>query len=152
MPMIGSPLVASRPAPVRPVRLPQAVKDVIITMVDEGLAWTTAAQQHGVQLQRMRKWLGRTECIGFLRQQRARFRATVCAQNEFTLAQIRDDHEGNQMARVHAVRALEQLTDNEVARPSNAPQPGIQIVIRHEPAPIDITPRPAQVIDAGEPD
>jgi hypothetical protein len=99
----------------------------------------------GVPAQGMRRWLGRAEAISFLRKERSRFRQSVCAQNEFVLAEIRDDSDGNQMARVHAIRALEQLTDSEVARPSNAPQPGIQIVIRHEPAPIDIT--PSKVID-----
>jgi hypothetical protein len=83
------------------------------------------------------------------RKERSRFRQSVCAQNEFVLAEIRDDSDGNQMARVHAVRALEQLADNEVVRPSNAPSPGITLVIHQPaPAPIDIT--PAKVIDADD--
>jgi hypothetical protein len=150
MPMIGNPLVASRPAPVRAARVPQAIRAAITTMVEEGLDFVAAGKRHSVTAQMMRRWLGRAEAITYLRKERARFRQSVCAQNEFVLAEIRDDSDGNQMARVHAVRALEQLADGEVARPSNAPQPGIQIVIRHEPAPIDITPRPSQIIDAGE--
>src|SRR5262249_4618319 len=97
------------------------------------------------------RWLGRAEAINYLRKERARFRATVCAQNEFVLAEIRDDRDGNQMARVHAVRALEQLADTEVARPSNAPSPGVTIRIINQapqPAPIDVT--PTRIIDAGE--
>jgi hypothetical protein len=101
----------------------------------------------------MRRWLGRAECISILRKERARFRATVCAQNEAVLAQIRDDCDGNQMARVAAIKTLEGLEESEVAKPSNVPSPGITIKIIHQqpqPAPIDITPRQLQVPDAGE--
>jgi hypothetical protein len=142
--MIGSPLVASRPEPVRPVRLPQAVKDAITTMVEEGLDFASAGQQHGVQAQRMRKWLGRSEAIAFLRKERARFRQSACAANEHFLCAIRSGD--NSMAAVNAIKVLEQISDAEVARPSNAPSPGVTIVIR---APVDITP-PAKVIEAGE--
>ena len=48
----------------------------------------------------------------------------------------------NSAAAVHAIRTLEQLADNEVARPSTAPTPGITLVI-HQPAAapiVDITP------------
>src|SRR6516162_1940536 len=116
MPMIVSPLVASRPAPARPVRLPQAVKDVIVTMVESGADFISAGKQHGVQAQRMRKWLGRPECIAFLRKQRAQFRAATCAANEAFLVAIRAGD--NSAAAVHAIRTLEQLSDSEVTRPS----------------------------------
>jgi hypothetical protein len=147
MPMIGSPLVASRPAPVRAARVPEKVRLAITDMVELGDDFVSAGKRHNVTAQMMRRWLGRAEAISFLRKERARFRQSVCAQNEFVLAEIRDDRDGNQMARVHAVRALEQLADGEVTRPSNTPQPGIQIVIRHElaPEPRDIT--PAKVIE-----
>jgi hypothetical protein len=54
------------------------------------------------------------------------------------------------MAAVNAIKVLEQISDNEVARPSNSPSPGVTIVIREARSAIDIT--PAKVIDAGEPD
>jgi hypothetical protein len=149
VPMIGSPLVASRPEPVRAARVPQAVKLAIVDMVELGDDFVSAGKRHGVTAQMMRRWLGRAEAISFLRKERSRFRQSVCAQNEFVLAEIRDDRDGNQMARVHAVRALEQLADGEVARPSSAPSPGITLVIHQPaPAPIDITPRPSPIIDA----
>ena len=144
MPMIGSPLVASRPAPVRATRLPEPVKAAITAMVEEGLDFISPGKQHGVQAQRMRKWLGRPECIAYLRKQRAQFRAAACAANEAFLVAIRSGD--NSMAAVHAIRALEQLADNEVSRPSNAPSPGVTIVIRQPINPKDIT--PAKVIDA----
>jgi hypothetical protein len=151
MPMFGSPMAASRRDPTRAVRLPEGVKLAIIEMVETGADFISAAKQHDVQPQAMRRWLGRAECISFLRKERARFRATVCAQNEAVLADIRDNAE-NSMARVHAVRTLEQLA-NEVTKPSNTPSPGITIKIiqqQPQPAPIDVTPTPPRIIDGGE--
>jgi hypothetical protein len=153
--MIGSPIVASRPKPVRAARVPEAVKLAIIDMVELGDDFVSAGRRHAVSAQMMRRWLGRAEAISFLRKERSRFRQSVCAQNEFVLAEIRNDRDGDQMARVHAVRALEQLADTEVARPSNAPSPGVTIVIRHARADdaIDITsPVKVPLIDAGDRD
>jgi hypothetical protein len=154
MPMIGSPLAASRREPARAVRLPEAVKRVILSMIEGGIDFISAAKQHGVQPQTMRRWLGRAECISYLRKRRAQFRATICAQNEAVLAQIRDTSDGNQMARVAAIKTLEQLEDTATSKPSNAPTPGVTIKIIHQapqPAPIDVTPPPApRIIDAGE--
>jgi hypothetical protein len=39
-----------------------------------------------------------------------------------------------------------------MAKPANAPSPGVTIRIVHQtqPAPIDVTPTPPRIIDAGE--
>jgi hypothetical protein len=153
MPMIGSPLVASRPAPVRAARVPQAIRAAITTMVEEGEDFVSAGKRHGVTAQMMRRWLGRSEAITYLRKERARFRLSACAANEAYLVAIRAGD--NSAAAVHAIRTLEQLADTEVARPSNSPSPGVTIVIRHARADdaIDITPPakvPPQIIEAGE--
>src|SRR5215472_11138377 len=108
MPMFGTPIAASRREPARAVRLPEVVRLAILEMVETGADFISAAKSNGLQPQTMRRWLGRAECISFLRKERARFRATVCAQNEATLVDIRDNAE-NSMARVHAVRTLENL-------------------------------------------
>jgi hypothetical protein len=149
--MFGTPVVSSRPEPVRPARVPEPVKQAIVTMVETGADFVAAGKQHGVTAQMMRRWLGRSEAITYLRKERSRFRQSVCAQNEYVLADIRD-HALNSMSRVHAVRTLEQLADGEVARPSNAVSPGVTIVIRQAPesAPRDITPRPPQALEADE--
>ena len=125
-------------------------------MVENGADFISAAKSNGLQPQTMRRWLGRAECIAFLRKERARFRATICAQNEAVLAEIRDDRDGNQMARVHAIKTLEQLDeDASLRRTGELPTPGVTIVIRGHPREddaIDIT-APAkapQIIDAGE--
>ena len=73
---------------------------------------------------------------------------SACAANEAYLVAIRSGD--NSMAAVNVIKVLEQISDNEVARPSNSPSPGVTIVIREARSAIDIT--PAKVIDAGEPD
>jgi hypothetical protein len=144
--MFGTPVLASRREPVRAARIPGAIKLAITTMVEEGEDFISAGKRHGVTAQMMRRWLGRAEAISFLRATRSRFRLSACAANEAYLVSIRSGD--NSAAAVHAIRTLEQLADNEVARPSNTPGPGVTIVIRHAPAePIDITPRPPQIID-----
>jgi len=149
MPMFGTPVVSSRPEPVRAARVPDRVKQAVVTIVETGADFVSAGKRHGVTAQMMRRWLGRPECIAFLRKQRAQFRAAACAANEAFLVAIRSGD--NSMAAVHAIRALEQLADNEVARPSNTPGPGVTIVIRQAKEPIDITPSP-KVIEAGDRD
>ena len=91
MPMFGTPVVATRPEPVRAARIPEKVRLAITDMVERGDDFVSAGKRHNVTAQMMRRWLGRAECISFLRRERARFRATICAQNESVLAQIRDD-------------------------------------------------------------
>jgi len=149
MPMFGTPVLASRPEPARAARVPEKVRLAITTMVEEGEDFISAGKRHGVTAQMMRRWLGRSEAISFLRATRSRFRLSACAANESYLVAIRAGD--NSAAAVHAIRTLEQLADNEVARPSNAVSPGVTIVIRQAPdlAPRDITPRPP-IIDAGE--
>jgi hypothetical protein len=140
--MFGTPVLASRPEPVRAVRIPEAVKLAIIDMVELGDDFVSAGKRHNVSAQQMRRWLGRAAAISFLRAARSRFRQSACAANEAYLVAIRSGD--NNAAAVHAIRTLEQLADNEVARPSNAVSPGVTIVIRQAPesAPRDITPRP----------
>jgi hypothetical protein len=149
MPMFGTPVAASRREPARTVRLPEGVKRAIIEMVETGADFISAAKSNGLQPQTMRRWLGRAEAISFLRKERSRFRAAACASNEAYLVSIRGGD--NAAAAVHAIRTLEQLADNELARPSNVPDArGVTIRIVNvapQPALIDITPRPP-LIDA----
>jgi hypothetical protein len=115
-------------------------------MIEEAADFVTAAKACDLKPDTMRRWLHRPEVVGFLRRERAAFREAICSANDRVLAQIRDKVDGNAMARVHAVRALEGMAEEASARPTHAQQPGIVIVVRHvSPAPptIDITPRPA---------
>jgi len=150
MPMFGTPVVASRPESVRAARVPQAVKLAIVDMVELGINFVAAGKQHGVTAQMMRRWLGRAECISFLRQERARFRQSACAQNEAFLVAIRSGD--NSMAAVRAIQVLEGLDEGASLRRSGDVQtPGIVLkIVNVSPQPIDITPRPSQIIDADE--
>jgi hypothetical protein len=126
--MFGTPVVSSRPEPVRAARVPQKVRLALTDMVELGDDFVSAGKRHGVTAQMMRRWLGRAEAISFLRATRSRFRQSACAANEAYLVAIRAGD--NSAAAVHAIRTLEQLSDNEAAKPVNAPGPGITIVIR----------------------
>src|SRR5262249_13810166 len=150
----GTPVVSSRPEPVRAVRIPENVKRAIVAMVELGDDFISAGKRHGVKAQTMRRWLGRAEAISFLRAERSRFRQCACAGNEAHLVAIRGGD--NSAAAVHAIRTLEQLSDNEVARPSNLPSPGIVLRVvnlvqdaKARPT-IDLTPAKAPLIDAGD--
>jgi hypothetical protein len=96
----------------------------------------------------MRRHLNTPQVVAFIRKQRSAFRAAVCSGNEFVLQEIRDNAE-NAMARVRAVQVLEGLDEEaSLRRPGEVTAPGITIVIRE--APIDITPKAPQIIDASE--
>ena len=114
MPMFGTPVVASRPEPVRAVRIPEGVRLAIIDMVELGDDFVLAGKRHGVKAQVMRRWLGRAECISFLRKERSRFRQSACAANEAYLVAIRSGD--NSMAAVRAIQVLEGLDEQGLLR------------------------------------
>ena len=128
MPMFGTPVVASRPEPARAARIPEKVRLAITAMVEEGEDFVSAGKRHGVTAQIMRRWLGRAECISFLRKERARFRQSACAQNEAYLVAIRAGE--NSMAAVRAIQVLEGLDEQGSLRRVGSEQtPGIVLKI-----------------------
>jgi hypothetical protein len=150
MPMFGTPIAASRREPARAVRLPEGVKLAIIEMVETGTDFISAAKSNGLQAQTMRRWLGRAECIRFLRQERARFRATVCAQNEAYLVAIRSGD--NSMAAVRAIQVLEGLDEQGSLRRAGDTQPGISLrIVNVTSAPAAIEAAKVPLIQADEP-
>ena len=146
MPMFGTPVVSSRPEPVRAVRIPEGVRLAIIDMVELGEDFIAAGKRHSVKAQVMRRWLGRAECISFLRRERSRFRQSACAQNEAYLVAIRAGD--NSMAAVRAIQVLEQLDETPAHRAGDIGNSrGIVLNIiaaPSQPAPVvDITPQAA---------
>src|SRR6516165_2077206 len=145
MPMFGMPVVASRPEPVRAVRIPEGVRLAIIDMVELGDDFVLAGKRHGVKAQVMRRWLGRAECISFLRKERSRFRQSACAANEAYLVAIRSGD--NSMAAVRAIQVLEGLDEQgSLRRVGELPTPGVTIRsvnVSSPPQSIVITPKPA---------
>jgi hypothetical protein len=128
MPMFGTPIAASPSEPVRAVRIPEKTRLAITTMVEEGEDFIAAGKRHGVTAQMMRRWLGRVEAITFLRQERSRFRQSVCAANEAYLVAIRSGE--NSMAAVRAIQVLEGLDEGASLRRSGDVQtPGVVLRI-----------------------
>jgi hypothetical protein len=108
------------------------------------LSFIEAAKECGVAPDVMRKWLDRGQARAYLLSQRRIFRAALCSGNELALLDIRQNA-ANSMARIAAVRALEELHEEGNARLEQREKPGITIRILPAPPPvspptIDITP------------
>jgi hypothetical protein len=147
---ISAPVAASgsRTSTKRQHHIPQSVKAACLLMIEEAVDFVTAAKACDLKPDTMRRWLHRPEVISFLRRERAAFREAICSANDRVLAQIRDKTDGNAMARVHAVRALEGMAEEASIRPTNA-QPGVTIrvvtIVQQgapgaPPSTIDVTP------------
>lgn len=102
-------------------------KAALDAMIWEGLPFNEAAQKHGFDVASMRKALERPHVMKYLREQKQVFRASVSARNIHVLAEIRDQA-GNGMARIAAVKVLEQV-DEDTERKSAARTPGVVIQI-----------------------
>ena len=103
----------------------------------------------GVKPYRMRRYLDRPGVIAHLRAEHRKFREVVCCGNTAALRKVRDKSE-NGMAVVASCRALDGSQAEEAGR-SDVPSPGVTIrilTVATQPAPIDITPKPVQIVDA----
>jgi len=103
-----------------------------------------AAKLAGIPGHRLREYLTKPTARAFLMGERKAFLSEICGGNEASLKDIRDKS-GNAMARVCAIKALEELNADERNRSAAASmRPGL--TIRIVPA---IPPRPAALtIDA----
>jgi hypothetical protein len=139
----------------KPRRIPKSVQLACLDMIHRGVDFVEAARANGIKPDTLRRRLHQIETIAFIRRERAAFRAALCSANEFYLAAIRNNSE-NEMARTKAISLLEQIDDEAGARPARSgevPTPGVTIRIvsvSSPPAPIDVTPTPPRIIDAGE--
>jgi hypothetical protein len=117
-------------------------KAAIDAMVWEGLKRSDAAAKAGLTDHALYVALTKPHVRSYYMQQLDVLRTSERARNIHTLAEVRDQT-SNQMARVQAVKALEQLDDD--ANPAAAAKslPGLQIVIVQggsAPPAIDVTP------------
>jgi len=138
----------------RPRQIPPSVKAACLKMIHEGCDLVLAAQASGLRPDTLRRWLHRPELVGFLRRERAAYRQAICAGNEHALKSIRDEPGGNAVAKVNSIKCLEDMNEEgSLRRSSDVPSAGVTIRILNiapQPAPIDVTPPSAQIIDAGE--
>jgi hypothetical protein len=126
----------------RPRPIPKGVKAACLLMVYESVDFVTAARANGLQPTTMRRWLHRPEVVSLLRKERRAHREAICSGNETALQRVRDESE-NSMAKIHAVRALEQLSDGDERSRPGPISPGITINILPASAPrelVDVTP------------
>jgi hypothetical protein len=110
-----------------------------------------AAAIAGLHVLTIRSALQRPHVLAYYKQQREVLRARESPANIHRLCEIRDA--ADNMPAVNAIRALEQIGDEQINRP-NVPTPGISIRIVNvasPPPPMDIKAGP-RIIDAGEPD
>jgi hypothetical protein len=106
-----------------------------------------AAAKAGLNVLSIRLALQRPHVLAYYKQQREVLRARESPANIHRLCEIRDA--ADNMPAVNAIRALEQLGDEQTNRPS-APSPGISIRIVNvasPPPPMDIK-APPRIIDA----
>jgi hypothetical protein len=108
-----------------------------------------AAAIAGLNVLSIRNALHKPHVLAYYKQQREVLRARESPANIHRLCEIRDA--ADNMPAVNAIRALEQLGDEQINKP-NVPSPGISIRIvslASPPAPIDIKAAP-RIIDADE--
>jgi hypothetical protein len=109
-----------------------------------------AAAIAGLHVLSIRNALTKPHVLAYYREQREVLRARESPANIHRLCEIRDA--ADNMPAVNAIRALEQIGDDQQTNRPNTPSPGISIRIVNvssPPAPIDIKSAP-RVIDADE--
>lgn len=112
-----------------PMRCTGRLKRAIDAMVWEGLKRDDAAASAGMTVHSVREALRRPHVKAYYLQQLDVLRTSERARNLLALTEVRDQRD-NQMARVQAVKALEQLSDTDQGRGGAAPaQPGLTIQI-----------------------
>lgn len=137
--------------PPRPI--PRAVKASIVMMVHEAVDFIVAAKAHDLRPDTLRRWLHRPEVAAFVREERRAYRLAISCGNEHALAEVRDNREGNQMARVAATKAIHEIDHEETTRGAGDQMTaGITIQIVHVPpdagSMVDVTPKPVPLTDS----
>jgi hypothetical protein len=126
---------ALKPAPpsVPPKRrITAKVKAAVDLMVWQGLKRDQAAEQAGLKDNSLYVALARPDVRSYYLGQLEVLRTSERARNIHTLAEVRDQT-GNQMARVNAVKALEQLEDQPQSGRGAQASPGFVIQIVNAP-------------------
>jgi hypothetical protein len=123
-------------------------------MVNEGLGFVEAAERHGMRSATLRTWLHRREVALLIRAERAAYRLAISCGTERALVDVRDNREGNQMARVAAAKAIIEVDRDEYARPAgDRPSPGITLkFVTYAMPTVEVKPPKAPLIDAGDRD
>ena len=97
-------------------------------MVFEGLPLDKAAQAADLTTRALRSAIEKPHVRKYLREQKQVFRASVSSQNIHVLADLRDKS-GNDMARLGAVKVLEQIDDPASGNNGQIKAPGFTIIV-----------------------
>lgn len=133
----------------RKLNVTRKVRTAIQAMVWQGLKRAEAAQVAGLTEHSLYVALRSPHVKAAYLAELDVLRTSERARNIHTLAEVRDQT-SNQMARVQAVKALEQIADEEQGTSGIRRAPGLQIVVQvntPSPAVIDVTPNPSEPLD-----
>lgn len=111
-----------------PGKIQGRMKRALIAMVWENMTDNQAAVEFDLHVTSIRSALKTPQGLAFVRGEREVLLTRELARNSHALIDVRDKS-GNGNARVAAVRALEQLVEDEKRAPSHARTPGIVIMI-----------------------
>jgi hypothetical protein len=112
-------------------RITKRVKDAIDAIVERGIAYNEAATESGLTTRAMRLALERPHVLAYLRQQLKVLRDARGPRNFHRLCAIADA--ADNLPAVHAIRALELLSEEVTARRTDAPTPGVVLNIISAP-------------------
>lgn len=120
-------------------RVTGKVRTAIEAMVWEGLPRSKAAEKAGISEHGLYKALRKPPVKAFYMEQLDVLRTSERARNIHALVEVRDGT-GNAMARVGAVKVLEQISDEAGSHRSSVTPPGLTIIIENgssltQPAP-----------------
>jgi hypothetical protein len=118
-----------------PPRITKRMKNAIDVMVEQGLDYQQAGAAAGLSTRHMRLQLSKPHVIAYYQAQCQVLRSAHRARNIHRLAEIRDADDN--MPAVNAIKALEQLSDEQQSKSSHA-SPGITLRI------VNINATPAQ--------
>jgi hypothetical protein len=101
------------------------------------LDWNKAAEQVGLRVRTMRLAMQKPHVRQFMAAERKHCREVIAAANPMVAKEIRDASDGNQMARLGALRWIEGDDADRVATSGRMVVPGTVVVIKNEihPAP-----------------
>jgi hypothetical protein len=121
-------------------RVTGRLRHALDAMIWENLTDNEAAVKFKISVQAIRLALKRPHVLAYLKQQRQVLHAREFARNSHALIEVRDQ-KANQMARVAAVRALEQ-SDAQAMPFIGKPAPGFVIVVNTQGAAPPTPPAP----------
>jgi hypothetical protein len=132
----------------RPRGLTRAIKTAIDGIMFDRRTRAEACERAGISERALYLGLQKVEVATYWNRQVDVLRRGELAANVHALTDVRDNREGNQAARVAAVRTLHDLEAAAIARPPANVTPGLVISIVTTPAPramVDVTSRPLPV-------